>query len=331
MRAVAIETLRAPLVDVTLDDPTPRPGEVVVRVVAAGICHSDVHYRAGSRAVPALPLVPGHEIAGVVESVGTDCTIEVGSRVAVHYLVACRRCAACVRSGEAFCETGAMIGLDRPGGCAERVVVPEENALPIPDSVDTAAAAVGMCSTATVLHALRRGGLQSGDEVLVIGAGGLGLSAIQVAHALGASRVVAVEPDEGRRRLASELGAEVVAPGEEFGDLCDLSLDLVGRPETFRAALAGLVPGGRAVIVGIGDEEVTLRPFDEIVRTDRHVIGSADHTLADAADVLTLEAEGSIAIGRAISERVPLDATAITAVFDRMDANGPGGRAVIEP
>src|SRR3972149_1037186 len=142
MRALQITAIGSPLDELRLSEPEPGSGEVVVRIEAAGICRSDVHYRSGHRPM------------------GT-----------------CGRCAACHRGAEQFCEVGEMIGLDRQGGYAEAIAVPASNALLIPAPVSTEAAAGMLCSTATVLHALRRATLQPGERVAVLGAGGRGGSA----------------------------------------------------------------------------------------------------------------------------------------------------------
>ena len=149
MRAVRLTALKSPLVDEDIEEPTAGPGEALVEIRAAGICHSDAHYRAGGGTV-ALPLILGHEIAGVIA--GTD------RRVALHYLH----------------DDGRMLGKEVDGGYAERIVVPAANLVPIPDGVPFEAAAVMMCSTATAYHALRLASLRAGESVAIIGFGGLG-------------------------------------------------------------------------------------------------------------------------------------------------------------
>ncbi|NQV07153.1 alcohol dehydrogenase catalytic domain-containing protein, partial [bacterium] len=184
MRALQITGLGEALEEVDLPDLAPGPGQLLVDVKAAGICRSDVHYRSGSRPIPGLPLVPGHEVAGVVSALGDGVTgVDVGDRVALHYLSRCGRCRACIRGAEQFCVAGEMLGFNRQGGYAEAIVVDAENAVPVPDGVSLEWAAVMMCSTSTVFHALRRGRLAPGESVAVVGVGGLGASAIQVAKA----------------------------------------------------------------------------------------------------------------------------------------------------
>lgn len=336
MRALQITEVGRPLEAVTLPDPHPGAGEVLVRVEAAGICRSDVHYRSGHRRIPGTPLVPGHEVAGVITAVGDGVPeARVGERVCLHYLVTCGRCAACVRGAEQFCATGAMIGLDRQGGYAEALVVPSVNAVTIPDAVSTEAAAVMMCSTATVLHAYRRAGLRPGERVAVLGAGGLGLSAVQVAVALGASRVFAVDVNPVKLAAAERFGA---APIDGTGDIAaallatggvDVALELVGLADLMRVGVAALAPGGRAVAVGITSAEFGLDPFRDLVLAERSIIGSADHLAAEVREVLGMAAEGRLDPGAAITARVPLTADAVNAAMDRLEGFGDDIRTVI--
>src|SRR5436190_6327535 len=183
MRAIRMLRGNAPLVEQIVDDPVAGDGDVVVEVRCAGICHSDAHYRADASRVR-LPVTLGHEIAGVIA--GTN------QRVALHYLM----------------PNGDMLGKERDGGYAERVVVPAANAIPIPDAVSFEQAAIMMCSTATALHALRLAAMQPGESVGIVGFGGLGISALHLARALGASRIVVSDVVPEKLALARRLGAE---------------------------------------------------------------------------------------------------------------------------
>jgi 2-desacetyl-2-hydroxyethyl bacteriochlorophyllide A dehydrogenase len=336
VRALQITAVGSPLAAVTLSDPVPGPGEVLVGIEAAGICRSDVHYRSGHRRIPGVPLVPGHEVAGSITAVGAGIPPDrVGERVCLHYLVTCGRCQACRRGAEQFCAVGQMIGLDRQGGYAEAIAVPAGNAVPIPASVTTEAAAVMMCSTVTVLHALRRAGLRAGERVAVIGAGGLGISAVQVAVALGASRVCAVDVNPVKLAVAARFGAipidgttDVVGALRAAGGV-DVALDLVGIADLVRVAVSSLDPGGRAVAVGITNEEYGLDPFRDLVLAERSIIGSADHLAGEVGEVLAMAAEGRIDVSGVITARVPLEAGAVNAAMDRLEGFGDEIRTVI--
>lgn len=339
MKALQIVGYDEPLAVTHRPLPDPRHGEVTVRIEAAGICRSDVHYRSGTRPVPKLPLVPGHEIAGTIAAAGRGAgDLEVGDRVALHYLVTCGGCRHCRRGAEQFCEVGQMLGLDRQGGYAEAITVPARNSHRIPDGVSTAAAAVMMCSTVTSLHALRRGRVEPGTSVAIIGAGGLGLSAVQLARVLGADPVLAIDVDTERLALASDLGAtaidgtvdpvQVVVEASEGG--VDVAIELVGSSDLMRKAMAMLRPGGRAVAVGITDSEFGLDPYRDLVKREVEILGTADHLAPEVDEVLDMAWRGTIDVDRLITGTVPLEADAVNAALDRLERFGPGVRTVIE-
>ncbi|HEV7921367.1 MAG TPA: alcohol dehydrogenase catalytic domain-containing protein, partial [Thermoanaerobaculia bacterium] len=216
MRAVRIVAPNRPLREATLPDLPPAPGEVRIEVKACGICHSDGHYRAGFGNI-ALPRTPGHEIAGLVREVGAGVTgIGAGERVAVHYLRSCGECRACRQSGEQFCGRGEMIGKHCDGGYAEFVNVPAANAIPVPSNVPLELAALMMCSTATAYHALRVGRMRQGEKVALLGFGGLGVSALELARALGAEEIAAVDVVPQKLALARQRGARAT---EDAGEL----------------------------------------------------------------------------------------------------------------
>ena len=294
MRAIRMLRGGAPLVEQVVDDPAPAPGEVVVEVRCAGICHSDAHYRADASRVR-LPLTLGHEVAGVIA--GTS------QRVALHYLW----------------PNGDMLGKERDGGYAERVVVPAANAIPIPDDVSFEQAAIMMCSTATALHALRLASLQRGESVGIIGFGGLGLSALQLARKLGASCVGVAEVVAEKLALAQSMGAGKL---EEI----DVALDFVGHAPTTLTALRALKPGGRLVLVAINLRELTVDAYKDVLAKERRIIGCSDHTRAELVELLSL----GLDLSAAITRRVPLEAGAINAVLDELETGTAHVRTVID-
>jgi len=337
MRTLAITSYGAPLTELEGPDPQPSRDEVVVRVDAAGICRSDVHYRAGTRPVRSLPLVPGHEVAGTVMAVGERVERPaVGERVCLHYLVTCGVCAQCRRGAEQFCEVGEMIGLDRQGGYAEAIVVPARNAHAIPDLVDTGVAAVMMCSTATSLHALRRGGVGPGSRVAIFGAGGLGMSALRLARILGAGEVYAIDINPVKLDMAAGLGAKPLEAGDAGAVLradggVDVAVELVGSPDVMRAALDSLAPSGRAVAVGLTHREMALNPYRDLVTREAEIVGSADHLASEIDELLAWAADGTLDLDGVITRRVPLDAGDVNAALDRLEEFGDDVRVVIEP
>jgi propanol-preferring alcohol dehydrogenase len=319
-------------------DPEPSTGEVAIRVEAAGICHSDAHYRSGDPATGTLPITLGHEIAGVVVTTGEGVDAEwIGRRVAVHYVVSDGVCGRCRRFGEQFCENYEMLGMTRDGGYAELIAVPVGNAVPVPADVALEHAAVMMCSSATSLHALRKGRLQQGETVAVFGVGGLGMSAIQLAFALGARRVLAVDIDDTRLEMATRFGALPVPAREDPAGAirssggADVALALVGNSAVFATALASLGTRGRLVAVGIGREPVPVAPYGDLILGEHELIGSNDHTLTEIHDLFAFAEQGRLQLDDVVTGQIPLDAAPVNATLDRLDGFGPGVRTVILP
>jgi D-arabinose 1-dehydrogenase-like Zn-dependent alcohol dehydrogenase len=340
MKAVQMVAAGSPLEMKEIPTPAPGAGEVLVRVRAAGICHSDVHYRAGLSAMGPLPLTLGHEIAGTITALGHGVAGRtVGERVAIHYLKSCGQCLRCKRGEESWCDSGAMLGHHTDGGFAEFVLVPARNAVPLPESVPFEVGAILMCSSATALHALRRSRLAPGETVAVFGVGGIGVSAIQLARQLGASRVIAVDLDPAKLAIAKTMGAEPVNGGDDVVSRVqaltargvDVALEMVGLRVTMRQAVDALAPRGRAVIVGIGERALTLDPYHDLVGREIEVMGSNDHTLAEVHELVALAAEGRLDLAPVIASRVPLQAAAINAILDDLAVFRGGVRAVVVP
>ena len=208
MRAVQLTQIGEPLENTDVPVPETGPSEVLIRVAAAGICHSDAHYRAGISKIDRLPLTLGHEIAGRVEVVGRNVTdMSPGDHVCVHYLVHCGTCEFCVRGLEQFCRRGQMIGKDRDGGYAEFIKIPVVNAFPLPGEIPFAAGAIMMCSSATALHALNKARFKPGESIAIFGFGGLGFSALQLARAFDCGQIYVVEINPAKLASAVSMGA----------------------------------------------------------------------------------------------------------------------------
>lgn len=342
MKAVRMTAVRRPL---ELRDCTPRApdaGEVRVRVHAAGICHSDAHYRAGLSPMGPLPLTLGHEIAGVVDAVGPGVReVRLGDRVCLHYLLTCGECGHCRAGRESFCVKAAMLGHHVDGGFAEAITLPARNAVGLPEGIPFEQGAIMMCSSATSLHALSRGRLAPGETVAVFGTGGLGFSVVQLARALGAREVFAVDVRADRLETARRLGAipidarsgDPVAPllAATEGNGVDVTIDLVGIPQTMRQALTSLAPRGRAVLVGLSKDMLELDPYREILGREAELIGSNDHTLAEVSEVIAFAESGALDLSAAVARTVPLEAAAINEVLDALEQNRAGVRTVVVP
>lgn len=313
MRAVRLVRASSPLQNEQLDEPQPGPGQVKVAVRAAGICHSDAHYRRGGRVTP--PLTLGHEIAGTVDIVGDGVAdVRPGQRVALHYLF----------------PDGSMLGKERDGGYAEKIVVPVQNCVPIPDQVPFGQAAIMMCSTATAYHALRHSALQPGESVAILGFGGLGVSALQLARHFRAGRIFAV--DLIPEKLAAAEAAGAIALDLRNGrasDLIDVAFDFAGNTETALAALRSLAPGGRLMLVAINLPSLPFDPYADVLVKERRILGVADHTREELVELLELARTGSIDLSSAMTRTVPLDAAPINQVLDELESGTPHLRTVI--
>ena len=342
MKAVRLVRVGAPLEQQEVPLPVIGARDILVRVRAAGICHSDAHYRAGTSAVRALPLTLGHEVAGTVEATGDDVRgISVGDRVCLHYNVTCGDCTWCAGGSEQFCSQGAMIGHHRDGGFAELIAVPARNALPLPPQIPFPQGATLMCASATAFHALRKGRLRAGETAVIIGVGGLGVSAVQLARAFGALTVFAVDVREESLSLAESYGAQPVNasvsdPVREIrartgGRGADVAVELIGNPRTMRQAVQCLAPLGRAVLVGITREALSLDTYTEILGGETQLIGSNDHLLSELPTVIELARRGILDVSRVVTRTVALEAPAINAVLDGLERGAAGIRTVVVP
>ena len=342
MRAVRIAATGKPLVDAVVPAPEPAADEVLVRVRAAGICHSDVHYRNGVSPTGPLPITPGHEVAGTIERAGSRVSgLAPGDRVALHYMVTCGLCEYCARGAEQFCATGRMIGKHVDGGYAEYLCIPARSAVRLPDAVSFEHGAVMMCSTATSFHALRKARLAPGERVAVIGAGGLGLSAVQLARASGAAAVFAVDVNPERLAQAARFGAVAVDarrqdPVRAIRDLTggsgvDVALELIGSAQTMQQAVRVLAVFGRAVLVGITRQSFAVDSYGEVIGREAEIIGGSDHLRSELPVILDMAARGALDLAGIVGRTVPLEAAAINAVMGELENNRAPARTVIVP
>lgn len=342
MRAVRLVAAHRPLELQELPIPTLGDNDVLVRVRAAGICHSDVHYRAATASEPPVPKTLGHEIAGVVEQVGSRVTtVAAGSRVCIHYVLSCGECSYCRAGAEQFCTQGSMIGRWVNGGYAEYVAVPERNVVVLPDEIPFEHGAILMCSSATAFHALRKARLTGGETVAIFGIGGLGVSAIQLAYAFGALDVYAVDINADKLKLAASYGAipvdaranDPVATIREIthGKGVDVALEVIGLPLTMRQAVQSLAVLGRVVIAGVSGQLLEIDTYRELLGKEAEVIGTMDHLLHELPLLLELTRRGKLNLDQAVTRTVPLDADAINGVMDDLEQFGSDVRTVIVP
>ena len=324
--------------------PVPEIGErdILVKVRAAGICHSDAHYRAGISPVRPVPLTLGHEVAGVVEKIGGQVNnVKVGDRVCLHYNLSCGDCYHCATGNDQFCENVLMIGHYTNGGYAEYIAVPARNAIHLPDEIPFEQGATLMCASATAFHALRKSRLKAGERVAIFGAGGLGQSAIQLAHAFGAVEVYAVDINEEKLKFAQRYGAipiharQVDAVTEikrlTHNKGVDVAIEMIGLPQTMKQALQVAGVMARVVIVGLSNKTLEIQTYTELLGNEVELIGSNDHHLQELPILVEMARKKILDTSNIVSRTVPLDADAINAVLDDLEHFGSDIRTVIVP
>jgi D-arabinose 1-dehydrogenase-like Zn-dependent alcohol dehydrogenase len=342
MRAVRLTQIGNPLKDQDVPIPHIGASDVLIRVAASGICHSDAHYRTGISKIDNLPLTLGHEIAGRVEEVGSDVACVSGAgRVCVHYLVHCGTCEFCVRGLEQFCRSGQMIGKHRDGGYAEFIKVPANNVFPLPDEIPFEVGAIMMCSSATALHALNKARFKAGESIAIFGFGGLGFSALQLARAFNCGNVHVVEINRAKLALAASMGAIAIDaraadPIEQIkeataGTGVDVALELIGSAKTMRQAVLCLRPLGRAALVGLTAESMSVFPYTELINKEAQIIGVSDHLAAELPTLIDFARSGKLRFPSESLRFVDLDAAQINAALDALQDSIGHVRAVIVP
>jgi 2-desacetyl-2-hydroxyethyl bacteriochlorophyllide A dehydrogenase len=342
VKAIRLTAIGAPLEEHAIAMPVAGARDVLIRVKAAGICHSDVHYRAGSSPVSSLPLTLGHEVAGVVEDVGSEVEkCAPGDRVCVHYLVTCGQCVFCGAGTEQFCASAQMIGKHRDGGYAEFIAVPERSVFRLPDEIPLEQGAILMCSSATSLHALNKARLHRGETVAIFGVGGLGISAVQLAQHFGAAEIYAVDINAHKLEIAEGFGAipvnaAVGSPIEQIRELTDgrgvdVAVELVGLALTMRQAVQCLAILGRAALVGLTPESFEVAPYAELLNKEAEIIGVSDHMASEIPVLLGLARTGKLDLSHGIIRAIPLEAAAVNDALDSLEKFGNDVRVVITP
>jgi propanol-preferring alcohol dehydrogenase len=315
MRAMELRSFHGDLIAVERPVPIPGPGEVRVRIEACGVCGSDIFLQAGGFGRP-LPIVPGHEAAGRVDELGPGVTgFEVGQQVALAYIVN-RGGAPFARDRRSNLGAGVeRMGVDVDGAFAEYVVRPADSLVPVPRELDPAVLAVLTDAVGTPYHALARvGKVRPGEVVLVLGIGGIGSNAVQVARHLGATVIAATRSPE-KLALAGRLGAHVLIPsGDDLAERVREATDGQG-PDVIvqcadsevldRLAIDMLRPGGRVIYVGVSVEPFSVRSSDLIWR-EATLLGSRGFTAEDIAAVVDLYLAGTIVADHLVETRRPL-------------------------
>ena len=302
MRAAVVPGFGQPLVIEERPVPDPGPGQVVVRMEASGLCHTDIHAASGDWPVkPTVPFIPGHEGVGIVSALGPGVTAPpVGTRVAVPWLgYACGTCRYCLTGWETLCPAQQNTGYSVDGCYAEYFLAEAAFATPVPEGIDPFVAAPLTCAGVTTYKAVKVGNVRPGDLVLVSGIGGLGHLALQYAKIFGGT-VAAVDITDEKLQLATDLGADIVidARAEDPAEVlrrhggADVAIGLAVDDRSFATAYAGLRRGGRLVLVALPASGTLALPVFDTVLNGTSVIGSIVGTRADLADVFGLHAAG---------------------------------------
>lgn len=290
------------LVDIPIPDID--RGEVLIRIAACGVCHSDLHIIDGDWSVDGFPKIPGHEVAGVVERVGSDVSdIRIGDHVGVPWVYStCGHCEACIVGDDPLCADKKVTGLMVPGGFGEYMKAPARSITRIPEGLSFEAAAPLFCAGLTSFSGLRLAAIQPGERVAVHGIGGLGHLAIQIAKQFGA-HVIALTSTKDKVTLCRELGADECLVGDTETS-AEALRSLGGAHVIFSSApvpasLGNLVPAmarnGRMIVVGAGAGSMSIRPKDLIHRRLR-IMGSPVGTRGELAELLALAAAGKISV-----------------------------------
>jgi len=337
MRAAVFTGGGKPLELRTVPRPAPGAGELLVNVVACGLCHSDLHYLDhGTPTVKAPPLILGHEISGTVVDVGPGVSAErIGEGVVLSSISTCGSCVACRSGRENQCAAQRMIGNSVDGGLTEYVVWPARDAFTVPPELPLEDASVIADALTTAYHAVvRRGRLVAGETVAIFGCGGVGLSAVQVAALTGA-RVIAIDIDAKKLALARAFGAELTFDAKD-PDLVkalkrataggpDLAIEAIGKPEVQELALSVVRTGGRLVLLGFAAKPMSVQG-GRVTFRELEIIGTLGCRNVDFPVVIDLVRRGKLAITPLVSHRHRLEE--VNAGFDALRA-GTGIRHVV--
>lgn len=337
MRAVVLTDQPPALEVVDVLDPTPAADEVVVAVTACGICGSDLHV---ASVVGAPGTILGHEIAGTVEAIGAGVDPgdwRIGQAVAVRPFGGCGTCRWCLAGRADHCDQFQLVGLDRPGGFAERLAVQARELFALPASLVGAEQAL-VEPLAIARRALRRTGDVTGQTVLVLGAGPIGLATIAWARILGAQTILASDPSPSRRDLALTLGADAVVdptaddPGvatfAATGQLADAVVECTGRADQIGRAMDHAAIDGRVTVVGICITEAAIFPFTGLAK-ELDVRFSIYYGREDFTDTLAALDDHSLAPAAMLTETISLDE--VPERFDRLVHHPDGGKVAIVP
>lgn len=341
MKAAVFHEPHKPLSVEEIPTPTPSAGEVLIKVAGCGVCHTDLHYI--DHGVPTFkkpPLVLGHEVSGTVAGLGAGVSQwKEGARVLLPAVYGCGQCAMCRAGRENICEKMVMFGNNVDGGYAEYMLAPAKDVIALPDELPLVESAIIADAVTTPYHAVvNRGQVKPGDNVVVVGCGGIGLNLVQVASAVGA-RVIAIDVVDSKLEWAKKLGAQATINAKNVervdkevrkltgGGGADIGFEAIGNPVTQAQTFSCVRTGGRFVVVGYSDKPMTL-DAGRVMFREMDIVGSLGCRAVDYPRVLELARQGKIKVKELVTAQFPLEQ--VNAAFDTL-RNGEGIRSVIAP
>ncbi len=340
MKAAVFYAAHEPLRIEERPTPTPGPGELLIKVAACGLCHTDLHYI--DHDTPTFkkpPLILGHEVSGVVAGLGSEVAgWREGDNVLLPAVYGCGACAMCRSGRENICEQLVMFGNHVDGGYAEYILAPARHVFALPAEIPLVEGAIIADATTTPYHAVVvRGRVRPGDRVVVFGCGGIGLNLVQIAAAAGA-QVIAVDIADEKLDWAARLGAQTTLNAGRFeridkeirtltGGGADIGFEAIGNPITQAQTFNSLRTGGRFVVVGFSEKPITLS-LGKVMFREMEIIGSLGCRPVDYPRVLELARQGRIKVQELVSARFSLEE--INAGLDALRA-GRGIRSVVTP
>lgn len=317
--------------------PEPGPGDVLVRVAACGVCATDLHYLHGTPTFRKPPLILGHEVSGVVEKAPPDvAAFASGDRVLIPAVLSCGNCASCREGRDNICEQMAMLGNHIDGGFAEFVRVPARSVFKLPAGLPLQDSAIISDAISTPFHAVKnRGMVRAGDLVAIFGCGGVGINAVQIAAAFGAT-VLAVDIDDAKLELAKKLGASATFNSRDpdtvkgirsmTGGGVDIAFEIVGRPEVLELAFSSVRPGGRLVSVGYSERNWDFR-VNRVMFREMTIVGSLGCRTSEYPRIIEMVRSGRLKLGPVVSERCSLGE--VNAALQKLEAGTVLGRQLV--
>ena len=314
MKAAIFKEPNKPLVIEEIPTPVPEEGEILIKVVACGVCHTDLHYiDHGVTTFKKPPIILGHEASGIVEIGGN--IFKKGDRVLIPAVLTCGICKSCLEGRENVCQNMIMPGNSIDGAFAQYIKVPEKDIILMPDEIPLEEGCIIADAISTPYHAVvNRAKVQHGERVLVFGCGGVGINVVQIA-ALQGAQVIACDIDENKLEIALELGAKYAfnpekTPVRDFlkqnGGAVDVAFEVIGKPETIEAAYKSLGLTGRLCIIGYTNQNISINPA-KIMFYEQEIIGSIGCRPLDYYKIIDLIKEGKIKLDNLIANKYELE------------------------